>query len=328
MHRTHYQALTRTSTRLIALSPGVVLPASTVGGDHFRLQQAARWAAGRRLLIIACVLCAGLGVVLWGTMRNLRPAADQLHGGHLAMLAAPAADSPRPAAPSRTPEPDGLPPEHTPAVVLPPEHRLAQPALPPGPEPVRNWAPRAELLYRAPADHPPVPSDAPVRVRVVTISAKVTAYTPYDHARSKPEWADGVVAWHPRGRKRHVAAHPYGLATDWGQFPGGSTFIRVPGYMDRSFAGFPEAFRVVDDKCGQSRKARRRGWQPIIDARYLTRYSAISGPNAWGSRQLEVEVIFPDGFRIPADLQRWVVRSEWHTYQDGELVERSPAPLH
>jgi hypothetical protein len=192
----------------------------------------------------------------------------------------------------------------------------------PDPDPLMApiWMPEEALLERRPQDPPEVPTDLPVRVFVVTVRAKVTAYTAYDHQYTHPQWADGIVAWHPGGKQRSVEAHPYHFATDWTQFPGGSTFIRVPGYMDETFPSFPEAFRVVDDKCGQSRKARRRGWQTIIDARFRTRYSAVEGKNAWHSRDLEVEVIFPRGYRPPPDLEPWIVKAEWRTYLNGEII--------
>lgn len=188
--------------------------------------------------------------------------------------------------------------------------------------PARTWAPQRQDAERRPSDHAPVNTTDPVRVRVVTIRARVTAYTPYDHAETEPQWADGIVAWHPGGRQRRVANHRYGLATDWSQFPPGATFIRVPGYMEKSFPNFPENFRVVDDACGQSRIARRRGLQPVIDLRFMTRYSAIHPRNGWGSRQLDVEVIYPENFTIPSSLRRWVVQEEWHTYHNGVLTER------
>jgi len=156
---------------------------------------------------------------------------------------------------------------------------------------------------------------------VVTIRAKVTAYTANDHQQTHPQWADGVVAWHAGGRRRHVSAHPYGLAADWAQFPPGATFIRVPGYMDRSFPSFPEAFRVVDDACGAARRARRHGGQPIIDVRYRTRYSAIDGKDAWGARHLDVEVVFPAGHRIAPSLRPWIVSEAWRTYHRGERID-------
>ena len=186
---------------------------------------------------------------------------------------------------------------------------------------VKTWRPNSDQLFWDPQDSPNVGSAA-TRVFVVTIKAKVTAYTPYDHAVSHPEWADGNVAWHPRNRKRSVNQHPYCLATDWSQFPGGSTFISVPGYMDKSFPSFPEKFRVVDDKCGRARRDNKQGSQPVIDVRYLTRHSAISGRDAWGMKQLNVEVIFPANFTIPSSLQRWIVKAEWRTYKNGKVIER------
>ncbi len=186
---------------------------------------------------------------------------------------------------------------------------------------VKTWFPIADELFWKPQDYPNVGKDA-TRVFVVTIRARVTAYTPYDHAQSHPQWADGVVAWHPRNRKRRVTAHPYCLASDWTQFPGGATFIRVPGYMPKSFPSFPENFRVVDDKCGRARLDNRNGMQPVIDVRYLTRHSAISGgKDAWGMKQLDVEVIFPANFQIPRSLTRWIVSAEWRTYENGELIK-------
>ncbi|TVR08150.1 MAG: hypothetical protein EA401_14340 [Planctomycetota bacterium] len=227
-----------------------------------------------------------------------------------------------------TPEPQthipvGAVPPHT---DNPPKHHPASdtnPAPTPTSTSVRTWAPQRQHAERRPSDHAPVDHhNTPVRVRVVTIRARVTAYTPYDHAETEPQWADGIVAWHPGGRQRRVANHRYGLATDWSQFPPGATFIRVPGYMETSFPRFPENFRVVDDACGQSRIARRRGLQPVIDVRFMTRFSAIDPRGGWGSRQLDVEVIYPENFSIPTSLRRWVVKEEWHTYHNGQLIER------
>lgn len=191
-----------------------------------------------------------------------------------------------------------------------------------GPERVHaiTWAPQREHVERTPSDHPAVAGHDAIRVKVVTIRARVTAYTPYDHALSKPEWADGIVAWHPNGKQRSVEQHRYGLATDWGQFPPGATYIRIPGYMEKSFPNFPENFRVVDDACGQSRRARRNGEQPVIDVRFMTRFSAIDPKQGWGSQQLEVEVIYPEDFVIPRDLQKWVSTVAWHTYSGGKLI--------
>lgn len=186
----------------------------------------------------------------------------------------------------------------------------------------QTWLPNRDELFWDPQDHPPVNSAEATRVLIVTVRAKVTAYTPYDHAQSHPQWADGVVAWHPRNRKRHVNAHPYCLATDWTQFPGGATFIRVPGYMPKSFPKFPENFRVVDDKCGRARRDKRAGRQPVVDVRYLTRHSAISGRDAWGMKELDVEVIFPAGFKVPNSLRPWIVSVEWRTYKDGNVIKR------
>ena len=184
-----------------------------------------------------------------------------------------------------------------------------------------TWLPNSDDLFWDPQDHPPVDPAEATRVLIVTVRAKVTAYTPYDHAQSHPQWADGVVAWHPRNRKRHVNAHPYCLATDWTQFPGGATFIRVPGYMPKSFPSFPENFRVVDDKCGRARRDKRAGRQPVVDVRYLTRHSAISGRDAWGMKELDVEVIFPAGFKVPSSLRPWIISVEWRTYKDGAVLK-------
>ena len=83
---------------------------------------------------------------------------------------------------------------------------------------------------------------------------------------------------------------------------------------------FPENFRVVDDACGQSRKARRNGEQPIIDVRFMTRYSAIHPKAGWGSQQLDVEVIYPeDLISLQAICKKWVIAESWHTYQNGQL---------
>lgn len=188
------------------------------------------------------------------------------------------------------------------------------------------WRPDSEWLYWNPQDSPNIETTI-VRVFVVTIQARVTAYTAYDHATTHPEWADGIVAWHPRRRKRRVVNHPYCLATDWTQFPGGATFIRVPGYMPKSFPKFPEAFRVVDDKCGRARLDKRKGLEPVIDVRYLTLHSAISGRGAWGMKHLNVEVIFPANFTIPASLQPYVVSAEWRTYENGDVIDSQIIPF-
>jgi len=81
---------------------------------------------------------------------------------------------------------------------------------------------------------------------------------------------------------------------------------------------------VVDDGCGQARRARRTGKQPVVDVRYMTRYSAIGSREGWGSRQLEVEVIFPAEHKLHASLRRWVVSDELRTYQNGELLDAKP----
>lgn len=189
-------------------------------------------------------------------------------------------------------------------------------ALPPS-----IWAPTRQQQEQRPSDHLPIPSKGHFKVKVVTVRAKVTAYTAMDHAVSKPEWADGIVAWHPGGKKRRVRNHPYNLATDWSQFPPGATFIRVPGYMDRTFPAAPESFRVVDDACGRSRRDRRYGRQPVIDVRFQTLYSAINGRNGWGMRELDVEVVFPDNFAIPSSIKPWVVGESWAYFKDGQLIK-------
>lgn len=179
--------------------------------------------------------------------------------------------------------------------------------------------PDRRYFERYPSTHLPVDPAIPTRIRVVTVRARVTGYTAYDHRITHPQWADGVVAWHPDGRKRRVGTHPYGLATDWSQFPAGATFINVPGYLEQTYPSFPQRFLVVDDACGAARKARRRGGQPVIDVRFQHR-SSIVGRNGWGTRELEVEVVFPAGFEIPASLRPWVVREEWRTYHHGRQV--------
>jgi hypothetical protein len=200
----------------------------------------------------------------------------------------------------------------------------AEPPPPaPDPEP-RIYQPLHVVSEALPATHPRIDPNEPVRVWVVTVRVKVTAYTAYDHLITKPEWADGVVAWHPGGRQRRVDAHPHGVATDWEQFPGGATFIRIPGYLDQSHPDFPHNFWVVDDKCGQSRKARRLGQQPIIDLRFVTLFSAIDPVHGWGARELDVEVIFPAGFDLPDSLRPWVVSAGWQTWHHGRRIDPAP----
>ena len=112
----------------------------------------------------------------------------------------------------------------------------------------RLVVPDADQVERLAPDHLPINSamsDDIIKVRVAVIRAKVTAYTPMDHLHTKPDWADGIVAWHPNRKKRRVAQHPYGLATDWQQFPGGATFIRVPGYMEKALPVFPKTSALL-----------------------------------------------------------------------------------
>jgi hypothetical protein len=97
--------------------------------------------------------------------------------------------------------------------------------------------------------------------------------------------------------------------------------------MEKSFPKFPESFRVVDDACGQSRKARRAGRQPIIDVRFMTRYSAVDPKKGWGARHLDVEVIFPEDFQVPGSLRPWVVGESWQTFDaEGNLVAEEKIP--
>ncbi|MFW5882408.1 MAG: hypothetical protein ACOCVS_02135 [Planctomycetota bacterium] len=239
----------------------------------------------------------------------------------------PAPPTPRP--PSRLPPIRSAPAA---AAVLQPAAQIAPPttqaptstpaATPP--PPARLWSPTSREADRLRYDHPPMERQETVIVRVITIRAKVTAYTAYDHAATDPDWADGCVAWHAGGRKRRVEHHPYGIATDWVQLPAGITFVRVPGYMDQSFPDFPSCFRVVDDACGASRAARRGGGQPVIDLRYRTRYSAIDRKNGWGRRHLDVEALVPVDFAPDRSLRRWIIKDELHRYHDGELIDRSP----
>lgn len=284
----------------------------------------------RRLMWSAPLVGLGLWAVAGITNGSDASAASSPLSVQLAALIANPAQPPAPEASAMAPfasdealdEPMAPPRSETVEAAV---SSAAAPAVAPAPAVLRprNWAPQRLAAERNPSDHPPVASADAVRVRVVTIRARVTAYTPYDHAETHPQWADGIVAWHPGGKQRRVENHRYGLATDWAQFPPGATFIRVPGYMESTFPQFPENFRVVDDACGQSRRARRNGLQPVIDVRFMTRYSAIDPRGGWGSRNLNVEVIYPDGFVIPTDLRRWVVSDEWHTYHNGTLIERS-----
>lgn len=186
--------------------------------------------------------------------------------------------------------------------------------LPPVPEQpgIATWAPERKAQEAQPSDHLRLPAGVPVQVRVVTIRCRVTGYTAYDHAVSKPEWADGLVAWYPGGRKRPVARHPYGVASDWSQFPPGATFVRVPGYLDQG-AQAPTSYRVIDDGCGAARSARNAGRQPVLDLRFPDLRS-VQGHGAWGVRQVDVEVVFPAGHVLPSSLRRWVVREEWRVW--------------
>ena len=92
--------------------------------------------------------------------------------------------------------------------------------------------------------------------------------------------------------------------------------------MDQTFSNFPENFRIVDDACGQSSKARRQGKQPIIDVRYLTKYSAL---RRWGARQLDVEVVFSDGRKFTHSLRPWLVAERWQYYRDGKSSPQNPS---
>ena len=212
-----------------------------------------------------------------------------------------------------------------PAASPAPAQPVVAPQQPSAPEPVAldpvTWAPDRFHQERNPSDHLPIAANVPTRIRVVTVRARVTAYTPYDHRDTHPEWADGVVAWHPHGKRRHVSLHRYCLATDWAQFPPGATFIHVPGYMSETYGSFPEKFRVVDDGCGAARKARKRGQQPVIDLRYMTRHSVIGSKDAWGTKYLDVEVVFPEGFEVPESIKPWVVGEEWRVYHQGKRVD-------
>ncbi|NRA40223.1 MAG: hypothetical protein HRU15_18905 [Planctomycetes bacterium] len=324
------------------------LPVSTL--DHSRVQDeiSSRWQRKRKPLFIFTSLLAIIGFGVWMAMNSMRPYAHQIDIAIISqqlidpaitgMIEHDLVDS-EVATQKNTSEIHDAQNTKTTnqATVVATTDTLAK--APNNDEPqkttvtpknatdkIPSWRPDSEWLYWNPQDHPNIDSPI-VRVFVVTIQARVTAYTPYDHAVSHPQWADGVVAWHPRRRKRHVSAHPYGLATDWLQFPGGSTFIRVPGYMPKSFPKFPEAFRVVDDKCGRARLDRRHGREPVIDVRYLTRHSAISGRGAWGMKHLNVEVIFPANFQIPASLQRYVVSAEWRTYENGDIIDSKIIPF-
>jgi 3D (Asp-Asp-Asp) domain-containing protein len=164
---------------------------------------------------------------------------------------------------------------------------VAAPAPAPAPVALPTLAPApAALPAPAPAALPaPVP--APVAVPVVTVQAKVTFYNPWDPACVEVEaWRDGRVAW----KGRSVKDHPYGIAADWKQFPPG-TRISVPGYRKGAYV-------TVDDGCGAARQARRHGRQPILDLRFPS-------DRSWGRQYLEVKVIFPKGFTIPASLKKW-----------------------
>jgi membrane-bound metal-dependent hydrolase YbcI (DUF457 family) len=129
---------------------------------------------------------------------------------------------------------------------------------------------------------------------IVTIKAKVTFYNPMDPRCVEVDaWRDGLVAWYKDGKPRSVKDHPYGIATDWQQFPP-STRISVPGYRIGSFI-------TVDDGCGAARRARRHWRQPIIDLRFPS-------DSHWGRQYLEIDVIFPSGFTIPSSLTKWIVK--------------------
>ncbi|MDA3960812.1 MAG: hypothetical protein PF961_08480 [Planctomycetota bacterium] len=262
---------------------------------------------GDRISILASVgVCALLAIGWLSTNERPAPASS---AAVLAMLPQSQRPSPSQAAPIA-----GAAEEVA-------REEAAQPAVEPKLPATIDFAPDRFSQERRATTHLPIDSGVPTRIRIITIKAKVTAYTPYDHVRTRPEWADGIVAWHPHGKRRSVRNHPYGFATDWAQFPPGATFINVPGYLEKTYPSFPQRFIVVDDACGAARKARRHGRQPIIDARFINRSSAIGGRNAWGSKNLNVEVVFPAGYQIPSSLRRWVVSDELRVYYGGRRIE-------
>lgn len=104
---------------------------------------------------------------------------------------------------------------------------------------------------------------------VEEIEVTVTAYAPgiqNDGTLVKDVTMIGVpTTWH-------------GIAADFSQFPIG-TRIEVPGY----------GWASVDDACGASRKAHRRGKQPLIDIRFAT----VDEANQWGRKTLRIKVKKP-----------------------------------
>ncbi len=313
--------------QLSSLRDSAKLPVSHLDHSQIVDPEPSFWQRHRLGLSVSAIFLGMVFLGSWIAMNTIRPFSSAIDidilNQELVSLHSPAPIADKAKNPKQSPNPPKTEPvnpqtttEQTAVVSTSPANIPESKTLQ-----VKTWRPNSDQLFWDPQDSPNV-GDSPTRVFVVTIKAKVTAYTPYDHAVSHPEWADGNVAWHPRNRKRSVNQHPYCLATDWTQFPGGSTFISVPGYMDKSFPNFPEKFRVVDDKCGRARRDNRQGSQPVIDVRYLTRHSAISGRNAWGMKQLNVDVIFPANFSIPKSLQPWIVKAEWRTYKDGKVIAR------
>jgi 3D (Asp-Asp-Asp) domain-containing protein len=76
----------------------------------------------------------------------------------------------------------------------------------------------------------------------------------------------------------------YGVAADLRQIPRG-TLIRVPGYRGG-------AWHVVDSAGGSVIRRSTRAGVMQIDVKYRTLYSA----RKWGSKTLDIEVIYPKHF--------------------------------
>lgn len=97
--------------------------------------------------------------------------------------------------------------------------------------------------------------------------------------------ADGTVAWHPNGRKRHCRDHPWGIAADPAILPYGTRVAvpREPGTREyKPSAYYPDEWAwTVDDTGGDMRAAYsgalRRGREPhiAIDLRFIHHRSGV-----------------------------------------------------
>lgn len=85
--------------------------------------------------------------------------------------------------------------------------------------------------------------------------------------------------------KHGYAGAIYNIAADYKVFPKG-TLMRVPGYMESSYPG---KFWEVDSPGGSVIRVSTRKGIAHIDVKFRTLHSA----RKWGSRWMELEVIYP-----------------------------------